>query len=512
MKSSLFLNIIFSFGVLFCFPNFAEAASINFSSPPNGEIWRAFEHHEISWTFSDVRFARLYYIDVETGEKHDVSSFDLYPGADEWPYFKKEKIGENLYKATFDWKGYSTYYPMHKITESVYDYNTKKNFKFRIEGFSDSDDSVDAFDEMSDTLQLWEAPAVNFDFNFTPSDLNNGVSSTNYSTMALGSGGKYKIRWRQYGVDSVDIYVGRYKFPPLELDEYKLVAKNVKMPTIPGEWVRDAYYDWNIPLSFDPDYADRRYGFKAVGYDEDGKVVLEDARSDVFYIYQSQAQSQQYLYPETYSDSLKPTKIEVVETPVVDKIDVNTSVEKVATPANSVVKVIPVTDDGENKRAFSDLTNLDDFKSINLLKDKGIVVGYADGTFRPRNKINRAEFTKIIMEAKYDSGEIVGVNCFKDVGEEWFSKYVCSAKLKGIIGGYANGNFAPHADINLVEAYKILSELFFTNSIDQKSSKNWYDKYIEVANKNGFALNVGYSAKISREDMAIMIAKIIDEK
>lgn len=35
--------------------------------------------------------------------------------------------------------------------------------------------------------------------------------------------------------------------------------------------------------------------------------------------------------------------------------------------------------------------------AVQYVKDQGIVQGYSDGTYRPKNAINRAEFTKIII-------------------------------------------------------------------------------------------------------------------
>ena len=94
--------------------------------------------------------------------------------------------------------------------------------------------------------------------------------------------------------------------------------------------------------------------------------------------------------------------------------------------------------------------------AIHYVQAQAIVEGYPDGTFRPDNPINRAEFTKIIIEA-YFQGQADGRDCFPDVGAEWFAKYVCFAKARNIIAGYPDGNFYPANDINFAEVAKILA-------------------------------------------------------
>jgi hypothetical protein len=93
-------------------------------------------------------------------------------------------------------------------------------------------------------------------------------------------------------------------------------------------------------------------------------------------------------------------------------------------------------------------------EAILYVQENGIVSGYEDGTYRPDNKINRAEFTKIIVEAT--GGADASTDCFPDVAKEWFATFVCTAKARGIVGGYADGTFKPGDEINAVEGAKII--------------------------------------------------------
>jgi hypothetical protein len=114
---------------------------------------------------------------------------------------------------------------------------------------------------------------------------------------------------------------------------------------------------------------------------------------------------------------------------------------------------------------FSDVgTGASYSHAINALKERGVVEGYADGTFRERNSINRAEFLKIVLGSRLSvSGQSLGKgqNCFKDVeADDWFAPWVCMAKTEGIVSGYEDGTYKPDQEINFVEASKILSLAF----------------------------------------------------
>ncbi|MEK7563016.1 MAG: S-layer homology domain-containing protein, partial [Patescibacteria group bacterium] len=96
---------------------------------------------------------------------------------------------------------------------------------------------------------------------------------------------------------------------------------------------------------------------------------------------------------------------------------------------------------------------------IEYLHSRGIVQGYGYGIFRPDILINRAEFLKILMLASEGSQVFDAENhrCFRDFwGEEqWYWVHACSAKEKGIIEGYPDGTFKGERTVILAEALKI---------------------------------------------------------
>jgi hypothetical protein len=124
------------------------------------------------------------------------------------------------------------------------------------------------------------------------------------------------------------------------------------------------------------------------------------------------------------------------------------------------------------------------FSAITSLYIRGVIGGYSDGTFRPRNSINRAEFLKILV-AGFQSDEVRGEKkCFKDVSSEWFAEYVCAAKRLGWIDGYPDGTFKPSQQINRAEAMKILVTAFGMDVSAKHATPSdvragtWYRQYV----------------------------------
>ena len=60
------------------------------------------------------------------------------------------------------------------------------------------------------------------------------------------------------------------------------------------------------------------------------------------------------------------------------------------------------------------------------LSESGVFQGYADGTFKPDNKITVAEFIKIVMAA-------LGEEVTPGVDSDWYLPYVQRAEGKGIV-------------------------------------------------------------------------------
>lgn len=78
---------------------------------------------------------------------------------------------------------------------------------------------------------------------------------------------------------------------------------------------------------------------------------------------------------------------------------------------------------------------------IYKLSGLGVINGYPDGTFRPDNKITRAEFATVLVKAfqlPAASGKV-----FDDTANHWASDFTGAAYAAGIVKGYSESIFGP---------------------------------------------------------------------
>lgn len=163
-------------------------------------------------------------------------------------------------------------------------------------------------------------------------------------------------------------------------------------------------------------------------------------------------------------------------------------------------------------------------EALTYLTDNGVVEGYSDGTFGPLNLINRAEFTKMVVEG------ILGVTpdatiyqrCFPDVQEDWYAKYVCYAKELGWVEGYPDG-FHPADNITRAEAAKIVSEAYewedlgtleYSYFSDNQAKSAWFYPYLMKAEERGLFDTLDYYISphelITRKQMSVLLYRAMN--
>lgn len=161
---------------------------------------------------------------------------------------------------------------------------------------------------------------------------------------------------------------------------------------------------------------------------------------------------------------------------------------------------------------FSDVQDSLYKESIEHLSEIGVINGYDDGTFKPNNKVNRAEMLKIVFAYLEENIQEYGKNCFGDVHEEWFAPYVCRAKDLAIVRGYDGNVFRPWDGANMVEALKIVVKSFDLPVEELKEGENWYIPYMEFAHRNNLFSKYAYlpGRAARRDEVAFLVDKISD--
>jgi len=146
----------------------------------------------------------------------------------------------------------------------------------------------------------------------------------------------------------------------------------------------------------------------------------------------------------------------------------------------------------EDSAVFTDVARTNpNYIAIKYLKDNDIIGGYSDGSFQPNKTVNRAEALKMLMLAfNVDVGGPFELN-FSDVDKgAWYASTLSTAVARGIVKGYDDGTFKPSNTVNRAEYLKIL---FATNNMTPKTDitkpyddvelTDWYAGYAFMTNK-----------------------------
>lgn len=132
--------------------------------------------------------------------------------------------------------------------------------------------------------------------------------------------------------------------------------------------------------------------------------------------------------------------------------------------------------------------------SIEAVKEAGVMTGYADGTFRPDDPINRAEALTILFRTKgMDIGNTEYVRNFSDVPRDaWFADSVNTAVAEGWIKGYEDGTFRPANSINnaewatlLLRAFDIAPDPKNVPSFSDVPARIWFADAVSAMYANG---------------------------
>ena len=177
----------------------------------------------------------------------------------------------------------------------------------------------------------------------------------------------------------------------------------------------------------------------------------------------------------------------------------------------SLICVYPIVVNAET--IFPDIGENQYRDSIEYLYNKGVVQWYPNGTFGPDLAINRAEIMKIILESsiEYDMG--TWKNCFDDVYDDRFAKYICYAKEHGMVKWYTDGTFKPMQQVIIAEALKMWLE-WFAVDINESHQDDWYQPYIDFVHNNNIFSKYALlpNKNMTRGEMAYLVHQLMLDK
>ncbi|NPV90806.1 MAG: hypothetical protein HPY50_08545 [Firmicutes bacterium] len=108
-------------------------------------------------------------------------------------------------------------------------------------------------------------------------------------------------------------------------------------------------------------------------------------------------------------------------------------------------------------------------KAILTAAEKGLMKGYPDGTFKPDQRITRAEMCAALMQAfprTTPAGFVLG---FTDAGSipDWARTFVAAAVSNGVVSGYPDNTFRPNNNIKRGEVFSIICRLMGYHGVEQ---------------------------------------------
>ena len=121
--------------------------------------------------------------------------------------------------------------------------------------------------------------------------------------------------------------------------------------------------------------------------------------------------------------------------------------------------------------------------AVSTLSKMGIIKGYEDGSFKPNAPISRAEFAAIA--ARFDPDGDKTPASFSDVTSHWAKDEISIAANHGWIKGYEDGSFKPDQKITRAETMtlvnRVLNRLPEAKDDLHKDMKTWVDNMDETA-------------------------------
>ncbi|MGO4732356.1 S-layer homology domain-containing protein [Paenibacillus sp. 2KB_22] len=203
-------------------------------------------------------------------------------------------------------------------------------------------------------------------------------------------------------------------------------------------------------------------------------------------------------------------------------IEVNGTVTVPGPQGDNDVEVIP--EEETEPKTYSDIDGSYAKEAILSLTSKGIVKGYADGTFGVKKQVTRAEFAIILNRAMGYTSSSPYAGTFKDIDPEaWYVSELNSAIEHKITKGFDDNTYRPNEVISREQAASMLSNVLLRNGSslssaghykDQANIATWAKESVELVTQE--SVMSGYPGNkfmpkrsLSREEAAQMIYNLI---
>ena len=171
------------------------------------------------------------------------------------------------------------------------------------------------------------------------------------------------------------------------------------------------------------------------------------------------------------------------------------------------------------KGTFSDVT-FDHwaYLYVEAIADAGLTGGYPDGTYRPENRVTRAEMAVFLLNALGISpGPLPGEPSFSDIDGHWAEIYIEELYDQKITGGYPDGTYRPENRVTRAEMAVFLLKGIGVNPPPIDGSHpfsdiegHWAEIFIEELEDQG--ITGGYpdgtyrpENRVTRAEMAVFL-------
>ena len=118
--------------------------------------------------------------------------------------------------------------------------------------------------------------------------------------------------------------------------------------------------------------------------------------------------------------------------------------------------------------------------AVSTMTTAGIVEGYEDGTFRPNAAITRAELAAIVSRFDETFGTFTPESDFPDITGHWAATYIRHAADRGWVVGYPDGTFRPAQSITRAETVTMINRVL-ERGVDKEGLTgayvDWFDNY-----------------------------------